>query len=146
MIENSSDDSEDADHFSNSLIKRDLIEVHKQSNFYTEAWPNTLPSENGSSTGNLPQPCVENILKMIRNSTRANNTQNGFKENVSADDIAKICSTVDKRELENIIGSVQRPKIQPHVPPPPPMQQSQPVSPMPQHLPIQPSNITVSTV
>lgn len=144
MIGNSSDDSNDGD-YPCSMIKTDLIEAHKQGNFYDETWPNKLPSENRSPAEKLPQPCVENILNMIRNNTRAKNTQNGLKENVTADNIAKICSTVDKRDLEKIIGSIQRPKVQPNVPQPPPTLQSQPLPTMPQHQPIQPVNI-VSTV
>lgn len=155
MIGSSSDDSNDADYLC-SKIKSDLIEAQKQDNFDNEEWPKILPSENGTSTGKLPQPCVENILKMIRNSTHAKNTQNGFKETVTPDEFAKICSTIDKRDLESIIGSVQWPQIQqPNVPQPqsqpapptpqhrptPPMPHHRPTAPMPQHRPVQPANV-----
>lgn len=143
----SSDDSNDNDYLC-SNIKPDLVEAHKRSSLHDEEWPNKLPSEIETSTRKLPQPSIENILKMIRNRTHAKSTQNEIKENIGADDIAKICS-IGMQELESIIGSVQRPKPAPPPSPPPPPRQplSQPPPPplLPQHLSAQPANM-VSTV
>lgn len=141
MVGNSSDES-DSD-YPYSKIKPEWFEAQKTDNFDNEEWPNTLPSVNGTSSGNLPEPCVENILKLIRG---AKNIQNGYKENapgISADDLAKISSTIDKRDLENIIGSVLGPKSQQ---PPPPLQPQRPQPPPPPPPPQQQSsNNNVST-
>lgn len=148
MSENSTDDSNDSD-YPTSKAKSHWAEAHKQENSYDEKWPNTLQTENCKCSEKLPEPCVENILKMLKNSTRAKSTQNGDTRNNTTDHIANIC--FDKKELEKIIGLFQQPKVQTITPqislPPPTLLQFNhppprpPPPPMPQHQPVQHSNI-----
>lgn len=146
MVGSSSDDSNDSE-FQCSKITPKLAEAHKEGKFYDEEWPNSLPSESRTTSERVPQPCVENILKMIREQTRAKSGQNGRTEIVPAERIAEISRKIDKQELERIIGSVQQPKAHsktvqhPPLPVQPPPPQVTLPPPPPQHQPVQHPNI-----
>lgn len=115
----SSDDS-DSDH-PYSKIKPEWLEAQKNNNFDDEEWPNSLPSINGTSAGNSPIPSIEHILKMIRSKYSEKNVQNGGKENVQGilpDSLAIIGSTINKQDLEDIMGTVSLLQSPPPLPPP----------------------------
>lgn len=140
----SDEDSSDSENsFSTSKIKPKWDEAQKRSNFFEEDWPNTLQSGNSQ-----PRPCIEDIIKLIRSQTRAKkNGQNGCEVSVpgiSSRELARISSTIEKEDLQNIIGSVNKP----HAPPQPFPQQQQLQQPPPLLAPaaaLHPSNIVSLT-